>query len=477
MFADPSDPLRRLASDSLPVYTGYAPEMIDFTLGALQWMSLEHFPAAFRQNPLWSAAHAWQAMPELPGLIYFTPQSAGAPSLNAVLARLAGRSTRPILTPCQPPGFILGFASGNVPGAALLLGFLSLGICLAGAPPPAVVIRNSRSEPIFSPLVFSALEQIDPALVSSLSALVWEHDDAHVRKILAPQADLAIAAASDDSIEKIQALFSPPTRFHAHGHKVSFAAIGCHAMLPGLVDTGSGQSMLEVVTTLAALDSIFWDQHGCLSARVHFVEQSPSTITAEAYCDSLVDKLRWLERLLPRGAWPRQQLFDSFDRYAAMQTTGLVRIISRYEDPFVVVLDHRPPQVAPFRELVNACQGRVIAVCPVENLMQIPEQYLKLLAPRNLQSLCLLAGVPGSMPNRELLVFAQACAQKGITAIRSLGRGAFPQLAYSWDGLLPLDFVSTRSAGYFSTIEFNDLYSEVSQTYRALIGRARDSLL
>ena len=30
--------------------------------------------------------------------------------------------------------------------------------------------------------------------------------------------------------------------------------------------------LIDVVTLLAALDSVFWDQYGCLSSRIHFVE-------------------------------------------------------------------------------------------------------------------------------------------------------------------------------------------------------------
>ena len=46
-----------------------------------------------------------------------------------------------------------------------------------------------------------------------------------------------------------------------------------------------------------------------------------------------------------------------------------------------------------------------------------------------------------------------------MTGIRSVGRGAFPQLAYSWDGLIPLDLVAPRvgeaASGHFTTIEFD----------------------
>ena len=63
-----------------------------------------------------------------------------------------------------------------------------------------------------------------------------------------------------------------------------------------------------------------------------------------------------------------------------------------------------------------------------------------------------------------------------MTAIRSVGRGAFPQLAYSWDGLIPLDLVAPRreglAAGHFTTIEFDDPAQNAAQiieTYRLFL--------
>jgi hypothetical protein len=58
-----------------------------------------------------------------------------------------------------------------------------------------------------------------------------------------------------------------------------------------------------------------------------------------------------------------------------------------------------------------------------------------------------------------------------VTATRVVRRGAFPQLAYSWDGLLPLDLVRRRPAGRFTTIEFEQPFEANMDTYRSLVGR------
>ena len=62
------------------------------------------------------------------------------------------------------------------------------------------------------------------------------------------------------------------------------------------------------------------------------------------------------------------------------------------------------------------------------------------------------------------------CGACGVTAIRTIGRGAFPQLAYSWDGFLPLDLVRQRPSGHFTTIEFDTPFEQILETYQMLQG-------
>jgi len=124
-----------------------------------------------------------------------------------------------------------------------------------------------------------------------------------------------------------------------------------------------------------------------------------------------------------------------------------------------------------FGTLVNECQGRVVVVRPVARLMDVPERYLGMLPARSLQSLSVAVGRQGEGLTPEFLEFAAACSARGVTAIRVVGRAAFPQLAYSWDGLLPLDLISQRPEGRFTTIEFDRPFEDMIQAYRVVSGR------
>jgi hypothetical protein len=242
-----------------------------------------------------------------------------------------------------------------------------------------------------------------------------------------------------------------------------------------------GTEILDIVPLLAGLDSIFWDQNGCLSSRVHFVEKTgPADDLPAEYARRLTARLRQVSQVMPRGNWPVRRLHDAFDRYKAIEGsdrwgTGL-QVMTDYDDPFVVVLDERSGDEAgmgpgAFAAMVNECQSRVVVVRTVEDVMDVPWRYLDLLPRQSLQSLSVAMGRPGEGLTKEFLDFATACGSRGVTAIRTVGRGAFPQLAYSWDGFLPLDLVGRRPPGYFTTIEFDSPFEEMMQTYRSHLAR------
>jgi hypothetical protein len=482
-LSDATDPIYMTAFDTVPRYTGYSPAMIGSIMSAPELWDLEQMAFAFSLDPTRVAMAGWESLPGLPGRLRFFP---GRTSRSSRLwARVPVPSRRLLFEDPEAPQAVTGYGAGNVPGTALMIALLSLSTTLAGGAPPMIVIRNSRREPLFSPLVLGALEEADEELVSTVAVAVWDYDDQNLQRRLLDGSDLVIAAAGDDTISRIAgqitagrgSSMTTGPRLHAHGHKVSFTAIGREMLVrenQSAPLSGDGD-FLRVVALLAGLDSIFWDQNGCLSSRIHFVEQgAKSDLSVQEYAVQLTAQLRRLSHFLPRGAWPLRQLRDNFDRYKALESTrrpgrGL-RVLSNYDDEFVVVLDERlsnRPRFDPriFSALVNDCQGRMVMVRPVDDLLDVPRDYLGLLPAKSLQSLSVAVGRPSEGLTPRFLDFATACGAQGVTAIRVVGRGAFPQLAYSWDGLIPLDLLRRRPPGHFSTIEFDTPFDAMMETY------------
>jgi len=471
-LANSQSNLHQLAVSSISSYTGYSDKMIEFMLTALDYFGLDEMPVAAAARLNWQTAANWGSIPGMSGRLRFFPHS----SFKSSLSRIPGFSERLLQGPVEKTDLIVGYAAGNVPGASLLIALLSFAAGMNTNLAPALVVKNSRREPLFSPLILQALEAVDPDLFSALAIMIWDYQDAKIQDLLLSSADLVIAAASDETIALIDSQInrlastrSRPIRFHAHGHKISFAVIGREIFTSPNDQVLRSVPLLDQAALLAALDSVVWDQHGCLSARIHFVEIAPEyPHNAEQYTVRLEHALRQLSSLLPRGSWPLAQLHDRFDRYKQLEKPGYVQVLSGYDDEYVLVIDRRPLERFSFNSLVNDCQGRVVIVRPVSNLMEIPEDYLSRIPPQNLQSLSLALGSPGQLLDERILSFASACGRRGVTAIRTVGRGAFPQLAYSWDGLIPSDLSRLRPEGHFTSIEFEAPHDQIHSNYQLL---------
>ncbi|NLF02270.1 MAG: hypothetical protein GX601_14965, partial [Anaerolineales bacterium] len=435
-------------------YTGYPVAMLLAAFGQGDLVRLDALMASFAESPRWATVRDWQPMPAgLPGRVRFFPDH------RRDRWRAALHPTAPLFHAAPPATMDLGFAAGNVPGNGLLLALLlhvANHTILGGssAPPPAVLVRNSRQAPLLEPWVLTAIEQVDPELVAGISMLVWDYDDAALQRLLLGRVDTVVATASDPVIASLDAQLQSlgrPVRFLRHGHKISFAVIGREAL------TGDP----ALAATLAALDSTFWDQYGCLSARVHFVERGGRG-SPEDYAVALAEAMGTLAHRLPRGVAPRRFLHQAYDTYKLLEADGDVRVLTHYDDDSLVVLDMRDWSAPQWRAAVNRCTGRVVVVRPVDDLGEIAPRYLRALPPANLQSMSV------AVSGERVLALAEAAGACGVTALRSLGRAAFPQLAYSWDGLLPLDMGNNRPAGRFTTLETDDPLSELAPTLARL---------
>jgi Acyl-CoA reductase (LuxC) len=482
IWGDRDNPLRVGVLEGLAACTGYSAGMLDFALGLLDLVSIDDLQQAASSCFTQAVKGEFVSLDELAGRVRFFADgwwqslSTGA-RLRFGRYRRQAWKLHPITTDS-----ILGFAAGNVPGTGLLLILLSL--ATAGPArgeevgPPIIIVKNSRREPLFTPLVLSALELMDPLLVDTTVVTMWDYTDQALQEYLVGQADLVVAAASDETIDEIGAVVervstpARPVRFHRHGHKVSFSTIGRECLEVSRKEPESGVALLEVVALLASLDVALWNQQGCLSSRVHFVERGTGQgyYSPEAYSQAVVESLRLLNNLIPKGVSRKRQIHNLFDKYQARAGGGTVQVCSEYDDDFLVVLERQPLTPDEFRGVVNDCQGRTVVVLPVDDIMEVPRRYLRQMRRGGqcpLQSMSLAVGdpdCPGIAP--RLLRYAEALGAVGMTGIRTVGRGAFPQLAYSWDGLIPLDLTVDRPKGYFTALEFDQPWTQIYDTHQ-----------
>ena len=463
---------------ALEVCTGHSAGMLNVALSLLELISVEDLQTAAASQLTNAARDTFVAMDRLPGRVRFFVAGFMSNQIARAMLRFEGYRRRRLRAERQPNSVMLGYAAGNVPGTGLLLWLLGLAAALGNNDrPPIILIRNSRREPIFTSLALSALESVDPALLDTTMVTIWDHGDRALQEYLISQSDLVIAAASDETIAEIDTIVKrvsqrgQPIRFHKHGHKVSFSTIGRECLETGRQMPGSDVPLFHAVAYLAALDVALWNQQGCLSSRVHFVEETgaPDSYSAEAYGHAVVQSLRELNRTMPKAVTRRRQIHNLFDQYQAVAASNPLQVLSEYDDDFLVLLDRRELSAQQFRELVNGCQGRTVAIVPVANVMEVPQRYLCQIESRHLQSMSVALGSPDTAGiDARLLRYAEALGAVGVTSIRTVGRGAFPQLAFSWDGLLPFDLFTRRQRGYFCALEFTEPWQQIHETYRLI---------
>jgi hypothetical protein len=470
-----SSPLQEQVMRDLASCTGHSVEMLDLALGFLDFASAEDLELAGSSRFSQAVRNSFVSVEGLEGRIRFFDDGLWQRLVARTFLRLGSFQNRTWHAHRRPGDLILGYAAGNVPGTGLLLTLLGLSASAQkGSGPPVIVVKNSSREPLFTPLVLTVLEMLDPMLLATTLVTLWDYTDRVLQEYLVSQADLVVAAASDETIDSIghtvERLSTPtrPIRFHRHGHKVSFSTVGRECLAEQQRELLPDVGLLEGVALLAALDVAFWNQQGCLSSRVHFVEQGAGAgyYPAERYAEALVDGLRRLNRLIPKANTRRRQIHNLFDKYQSMAAGGQLQVVSEYDDDFLVVLDRRLLAADQFKDVVNDCQGRTVVIVPVDDIMDVPQRYLRSLRREHLQSMSLALGDPDFAGlDGRLLRYAEALGTAGVTGIRTVGRGAFPQLALSWDGLIPLDLVTSRPRGHFTGIEFDDPWTQIRATY------------
>jgi len=313
------------------------------------------------------------------------------------------------------PALTTHIFSGNVPGLPAISLIQALLVKSASLGKPA-------SEELVFPAMFArSIAAVDAKLAASVAILPWPGGDPAVEQAAFAASEAVVAYGSDLAVESIRARIPAGIRFVGHGHRLSFGVIGRESL-----DTGALDSLAERV----AYDVSLFDQQGCVSAHVLYVERGGG-VPPESFAARLANAMAAFERGMPRGE-------VSLEEAAAIQQVRAeVELREVREEPvrqwaspggtaWTVIYDDDP-------SFSPSCLNRVVLVKPVTDLRQIPS----LIRPfcRYLQTV----GVAMSQERRVRL--AEALAPLGACRICAIGDMPHPPLTWHHDGgfnLLPL---------------------------------------
>lgn len=247
-WLSPDSAWRRVAETELPGATGFSPAMIRAGLPLLL-------------EPLRSEAVGELLDRELGD--------------RRVLDRVVGGRL------ARGPALIVHVLAGNLPALA------AAPIALSLAVKSAAIVKAASGDRSFADLFARSIAEVDPELGACVAPRYWSGGDATLEELLFREAELVVMSGGTDSVAAARARCR--ARFIGHGHRVSLAAVG-------------RETLRDPAAAAAALawDASLWDQRGCLSPQVCFVEGDFRQ--ACLFAESLVPELNRLAEQLPPAA-------------------------------------------------------------------------------------------------------------------------------------------------------------------------------
>jgi len=188
------------------------------------------------------------------------------------------------------PEFQVHIAAGNIPNPTLtsiVFGLLTRSAqfvkCASGA--------------AFMPRLFAhSIYEADPKLGACLEIAEWRGGNADLGTSLFAEADCVTATGSDETLAAIRAQLPVRIRFLGYGHRVSFGFVA-QEVLYG--------SRAKKIAAAAADDVAAWNQLGCLSPHVIYV-QLGGEVAPEHFAQLLAEELERREAVEPRGELPAE---------------------------------------------------------------------------------------------------------------------------------------------------------------------------
>ena len=377
---DPQDPARRELDELLPVVTGHDAEMVRLGLQA--------------------CLHGFRK----PQLLRFVAQDFANPKvLDAFQPAVKGGAVRAF-----GPALLAHVWAGNVPG--LPLWSLASGLLVkAGS-----VGKLPSAEPVFASAFARVLAQVHPPLGDCLAVAWWPGGEPGASAALYRESEVVLAYGSNASLSQVRAEVPITTRFLGYGHKLGVALVGREAL-----DTRRGPATAR----LAARDVVRWEQQGCYSPHVLYVERG-AAIDPRTFAAYLAGELAQAESRHPRRELSLQEAGSVSAWRQAIEWRGLQagagELLGDEKSSWAVHFSEQPQPPAP------TAGYRCITVSAVDSL----DDVAPLLEPH--AAVLQTAGV--AVAPSALYWLAESLGRAGITRIAPLGGMAQPEPGWHHDG-------------------------------------------
>lgn len=371
---------RRKAEALLPLITGYDAEMIR--------LGLSDYLRTFRR----------------PQLERFLAEDFADPRcLDGFQAARKGGLAR-----AYGPDLLFHSWAGNVPALSLW----SL-ICALLVKAPSIG-KVASAEPLFAGWFAQLIADIEPALAECMGIVWWPGGDTKSENAVLNQADVVLAYGGNETLAAIRARTPITTRCLTYGHKISFGAISRSAL-----DSQQAWSVAHA----AANDVMRYDQQGCYSPQLFFVERG-GAVSPREFTHYLARELANFEHRFPRHALD----IDEASGVAAWKTAQELRaqtdpdveFISDPHGAWSAVYTDRIEDLSP------SALNRNVKVVGVDSLDDITAHVAPFKA--------LLQTVGAAASPEELHRLSNRLGAVGVTRIAAIGRMSAPEAGWHHDG-------------------------------------------
>ncbi len=302
------------------------------------------------------------------------------------------------------PPLITHVLAGNMPGAGLDSVLFSLLV------KSAALVKTSSAEPVLPVLFARSIRDIDPDLGACLNIVSWPGGNPALEDLAYVRADIVVASGSDASLAAIRK--RTRGRFIGYGHKVSLSLVAKERL-----------AKVEAIAHSAAYDVAVYDQQGCLSPQLIYVEEG-GAVTPKEFAAVLATGLAHWQTALPRGPVPAEvstalrRVRDETE-WRALAGKEVILYASPQGTDWTVVYEADPT-------FVQSPLYRTIRVKPLRHLAQLGE-LLEAWRPY-LEAVGVTAG-----PER-LASLAETLGALGVSLVCPIGAMQHPPLSWRHGG-------------------------------------------
>jgi len=306
------------------------------------------------------------------------------------------------------PEFLGHITAGNLPVPALQS--IVFGVLLRSAQ----FMKCASGTSLLPRLFAHSLYDADRKLGACMEIAEWRGGNAELEKALFAEANCLTATGSDEAMTAIRKTVPAHIRLVSYDHRVSFGFI-----------SGAVLNRLNAarVAARAAADVAAWNQLGCLSPHVFYVE-SGGELSAEQFAEALAQEMDRLEAVEPRGDLPVQVAGAiasrrSFYEVRAAHSPETRQWCSPNSTAWTVIFEADP-------QFQVSCLHRFIYVKGVSNLAE---------ALRNADSVRDKVSTVGlAAPEDRAQALATEFSRWGAARVCPLGQMQNPPLAWRHDG-------------------------------------------